>query len=280
MGKSVVDNNTVIPRNVKTLFGKPAVVRTETKIYNELLSAFAQELKPKDIFEWMYVADLAYYRANIQHLRRIMSQFPEYHCNKNANARLTCLLKNHYDMTYVPFFDRSQKEYQQTIKDLDKNDPELAKIKVEYENKITAKADKLNEEIEKMTEEVERDSLSYDNQAGSFHSWSADYQAIERSLALFEKGYKDAMCDFEEHRYGLGERLREAKIKIIDVEPEKNSSAAAKAAAPIEPQIAAKDEIGSPPQSSTPPDGNPPNALQGDVGDARSNSDAPPLVVE
>ena len=108
-----------------------------------------------------------------------------------------------------------------------------------------------------MTEEVERDSLSYDNQAGSFHSWSADYQAAERALALFEKGYKDAMRDFEEHRYGLGERLREAKMKIIDVEPEKNSSAAAKAAAPIEPQIAAKDEIGSPPQNSTPPDGNP-----------------------
>ena len=104
--------------------------------------------------------------------------------------------------------------------------------------------------------------------------------AIERTLALFEKGYKDTIRDIDEHRYGLGERLREAKIKIIDVEPEKNSSAAAKAAAPIEPQIAAKDEIGSPPQSSTPPDGNPPNALQGDVGDARSNSDAPPLVVE
>ena len=159
MGKSVVDNNTVIPRNVKTLFGKPAVVRTETKIYNELLSAFAQELKPKDTFEWLYVADLAYYRTNIQHLRRIMSQFPEYHCNKNANARLACLLKDHYDTNYVPFFDRSQKEYQQTIKDLDKNDPKLAKIKVEYENKITAKADELNEEIERITEEVKRESL-------------------------------------------------------------------------------------------------------------------------
>ena len=36
MGKSVVDNNTVIPRKIKTLFGKPAVVRTETKTYNEL----------------------------------------------------------------------------------------------------------------------------------------------------------------------------------------------------------------------------------------------------
>ena len=56
------------------------------------------------------------------------------------------------------------------------------------------------------------------------------------------------MRDFEEHRYGLGERLREAKMKIINVELEKNSSAAAKAAAPIEPQIAAKDEIGPPPQ--------------------------------
>jgi len=33
--------------------GKPAVVRTETKTYNELLSAFAQELKPKDTFEWL-----------------------------------------------------------------------------------------------------------------------------------------------------------------------------------------------------------------------------------
>ena len=82
-----------------------------------------------------------------------------------------------------------------------------------------------------MTAEVKRDFLSYDNQAGSFHSWSAEYQAAERALALLEKGYKDAMRDFEEHRYGLGERLREAKMKIIDVEPEKNSSAAAKAAA-------------------------------------------------
>src|SRR6516164_7097314 len=118
MGKSVVKNNTVIPRNVKTLFGKPAVVRTETKIYNELLSAFAQELKPKDTFEWLYVADLAYYRTNIQHLRRIMSQFPEYHCNKNANARLDCLLKNHVDRTSVTLFDLAQKEYQQAIKDL------------------------------------------------------------------------------------------------------------------------------------------------------------------
>ena len=228
----------------------------------------------------MYVADLAYYRANIQHLRRIMSQFPEYHCNKNANACLDCLLKNHVDRTSVTLFYLAQKEYQQAIKHLDKNDPELAKIRVEYENKINAKADELNEEIERITEEIKQESISYHNQVGSFHSWSADYQAIERALALFEKGYKDTMRDFEEHRYGLGERLREAKIKIIDVEPEKNSSAAAKAAAPIEPQIAAKDEIGSPPQSSTPPDGNPPNALQGDVGDARSNSDAPPLVVE
>jgi hypothetical protein len=93
-------------------------------------------------------------------------------------------LKNHYDTNYVPFSDRSQKEYQQTIKDLDKNDPKLAKIKVEYENKITAKADKLNEQIEIMTEKVERDSLSYDNQAGSFHSWSADY-------AFFNVIYED-----------------------------------------------------------------------------------------
>ena len=152
MGKSVVDNNTVIPRNIKTLFGKPAVVRTETKIYNELLSAFAQELKPKDKFEWMYVADLAYYRANIQHLRRIMSQFPEYHCNKNANARLDCLLNNRVDRTRVTVFDLSQNKYQQAIKDLDKNNPEIAKIRVEYENKINAKADELNEEIERITE--------------------------------------------------------------------------------------------------------------------------------
>jgi hypothetical protein len=36
-------------------------------------------------------------------------------------------------------FDLSQKEYQQAIKHLEKNDPELEKIKVEYENKINAR---------------------------------------------------------------------------------------------------------------------------------------------
>src|SRR5439155_8723648 len=65
--------STTDPAELEQLFGPPAVLTgEEAKRYRQILRAFAQVAKPRDIIEWIYLSDLAYYRTEIQRLQRVM----------------------------------------------------------------------------------------------------------------------------------------------------------------------------------------------------------------
>ena len=57
--KAVAKYKTIIPREIRQLFGPPPLLSTEDPdLYERTFAGFAQSLRPRDALEWMIVRDL------------------------------------------------------------------------------------------------------------------------------------------------------------------------------------------------------------------------------
>lgn len=217
----IIKYDPTIPAKFADWFGAPAVLSDEElQIYNNMLCGLYHDVKPQGFIECTLVEDYAYNLFRRQQLRRLQ-----------ANVRL---------QVHNEKFERQERELLQEaerrktetrrIFDLDGpttrhryRDP-LTDTKFAIEIEINhAKLKKQLAEIdaerdEKLAKLQRAKEAAAIDEAACFDQWIDKEERINEELAHVEQNIRITHKLLDEHRTGLGQRLRQITDEIVDVE--------------------------------------------------------------
>jgi hypothetical protein len=231
------------PEVARKLLGPPPVLKAEdAKTHEQIFSLFGEAVKPQDTIEWMFVRDLTDHRLEIHHLRGLKTGLIK-------QAHVKKLQQEAHDI-FLVYSSRTRSFHSQIDVDLEYEIKELrcdaAKVKEETERlkarakeKIDVETKKNNAEAAAKVKEVER-RLDQVDEAAVFGDWIGCYEQVDRRLDAAERRFEVVLRQLDDHRHGLGQRLREASDTIIEGEFEVDSASPPTAPIPsAEPETAA-----------------------------------------
>jgi hypothetical protein len=214
--------NIEIPIEIRLLLGNPPVLRTEIEKHQDIFWHFAQSVKPRDIFEWIYIRDLADVRVEIQRLRRLSARLIGRPCKKNGSKLLQAICDDG-NTRINKIAHTLEKDWQA---ELEKNKYPADQIKdqvAKFNQKTKAKIRKIHREAKEQEATLKQTYTESDYQAEVFAEWIEAYERVQLLLTAAEKRFREFINDLDEHRRGLGEWLCRANAQIIDHEPDENS---------------------------------------------------------
>jgi hypothetical protein len=215
MSKSLTKFNANIAAEFKTVFGPPPVHKTaDENIYDAILYRLAKDIGPRDFIEQIFLRDLADHVHETQWLRRLRTKlirqahkekFQEFARQVIAGAELRKESLRKGDDPGSFFRLKSHGP------DPNKRDPEA-------EAALNAEIEKIDAETKKTLVELQKAEDGPTDEAALFEKWIGPYELVERRLAVAEQNLRTTLKLLDEHRHGLGQRLRQVADEIVDVE--------------------------------------------------------------
>ena len=219
--KALIDFNSTSAAQFRELFGPPPVLKAEDeKNYEAILCGLARDVRPQNLIEQILVRDLADSVYETQWLRRLRNgvvkqahkdklQQRRYEVAAAAELRKRSLRGGTEPASF--FTEVNQKA---GGLDADKHAPEA--------KAIDAEIGKIDAEAQEMLAELEKAEHGPVDEAALFQSWIGPYEQVERRLAAAMEQFRTTLEQLDEHRRGLGQRLRQVVDEIVDVEYEED----------------------------------------------------------
>jgi hypothetical protein len=206
---------TLSPETVRELFGPPPVPCGEDAgTHHKIFKFFSETIKPQDAIEWMLVEDLAFHRIQTVWLRRLKAKIIEHQRERESLAT-----QQSYFSIRVSAADL-QRQHELKSK-IEKLTGEPDKIKAEAEKLVAAEApEKIAAEIKQILEETWAigDTRYRHDEAAVFDKWIANFGLVDGLLDAEQARFQAALEQLDDHRHGLGARLKAALDAVIDGE--------------------------------------------------------------
>ena len=201
-----------VPAKFAERFGPPALLAAEDQqIHDGLLCGFFHDVRPRNFFEDMFINDLAYYVCLRQALRRLRYQLIR-HANNQRDERLERELLSDAErrkekLRSADALDKALESWR------DRRQPQT-QLAIEQEKRL---AD-IDAETNRRLAELQKAKDGPIDEAASFEQWIDAVERIDKQLAVLEQNIRSTFKLLDEHRTGLGPRLRQDTDEIVDVE--------------------------------------------------------------
>lgn len=212
--KAVAKYKTIIPREIRQLFGPPPLLSTEDPdLYERTFAGFAQSLRPRDALEWMIVRDLTdeYWelqrhknfkpllieQAYERQVKRATEQVESDFCAK-AHALRASLTRAAKPASAGAHKDTSAQQDEEHAAAKRKE-----KIEADIESLAHATAEKL--------ELLQRPATDADY-AGNLEHWIYPYERVDQLQLAAQKRLNAVRQDLECYRDGLARQLRDHDV--------------------------------------------------------------------
>jgi hypothetical protein len=217
---NIIKFDPTVPAKFAEWFGPPALLAAEDRqIHDRILCGFFHNVRPQDFIECMFIDDLAYNVCLRQTLRRRRDKVVR-HANNEKFERLERELladagHRKEKLRNALGFDKSME-----TPDWRERQPQT-KLAVRLEmmeaetNKQLAEVDA---ETNKRLAELQKAKDGPIDEAASFDKWIDAVERIDEELAVVEQNIRITLKLLDEHRTGLGPRLRQVADEIVDGE--------------------------------------------------------------
>jgi hypothetical protein len=214
--------NPEIPPELDVLLDPPPVLDKDTAESHQLtFMGFAHVVQPQDFIEWIYIRDAADHRCEVTWLRRLKTRIVR-RPRKYFEIDLFHGIFSSCEAEIKKVEERTKADLSTKIKQLrgapDKVKAETEKLEVAAKAHLEAVTDKLQREAWQKMEAQKRTIKSDVQEADFFEQWFESYKQVDDLLQRAEQKFEDALRHIDEHRQGLGARLRKAANEMIDGE--------------------------------------------------------------
>jgi hypothetical protein len=211
-----------IPPELDVLLDSPPVLdKDDAELHQLTFIGFAHVVQPRDFIEWIYVRDAADHRCEITWLRRLKTRLVR-RPRKYFEIDLFHGIFSSCEAEIKKMEDRTKADLSTKIKLLrgesDKVKAETEKLEVAAKAHLEAATDKLQREAWQKMEAQKRAIKGDLQEADFFEQWFELYKQVDDHLRRVEQEFENDFRRLDEHRQGLGARLRKAANEMIDGE--------------------------------------------------------------
>src|SRR5262252_4583750 len=211
-----------IPPELDVLLDPPPVLDKDAAESHQLtFMGFAHVVQPRDFIEWIYVRDAADHRYEVTWLRRLKTRLVR-RPRKYFEIDLFHGIFSSCEAEIKKVEDRTKADLSTKIKQLrgapDKVKAETEKLEATAKAHLDAATDKLHREACQKMEAQKRTIKSDLQEADFFEQWFELYVQVDDLLRRAEQAFENDLRRLDEHRQGLGARLRKAANEMIDGE--------------------------------------------------------------
>jgi hypothetical protein len=211
-----------IPPELDLLLDSPPVLdKDDAELHQLTFMGFAHVVQPRDFIEWIYVRDAADHRYEITWLRRLKTRIVR-RSRKYFEIDLFHGIFSSCDAEIKKMEDRIKADLSNKIRQLrgepDKVRAETEKLEVAAKGQLEAATDKLQREAWQKMEAQKRAIKGDLTEADFFEHWFELYKQVDDHLRRVEQEFENDFRRLDEHRQGLGARLRKAANEMIDGE--------------------------------------------------------------
>jgi hypothetical protein len=218
---NIIKFDPAVPAKFADWFGAPAVLTDEElQIYNKMLCGVYHDVKPQDFIELSLVEDYAYNlfrrlrsrrrQANVRrqvHNEKFERQERELLQDAERRKQEVRRLYDVYGPTRHHSGGRNPLIDEKFAIELEINERRMKKQLAEIDAETNEKLAKLQK-----TKEAPIDEAAY------FDQWIDKEERINEELAQVDQNIRITLKLLDEHRTGLGQRLRQVTDEIVDVE--------------------------------------------------------------
>jgi hypothetical protein len=211
-----------IPPELDVLLDSPPVLdKDDAELYQLTFMGFAHVVQPRDFIEWIYIRDAADHRYEITWLRRLKTRIVR-RSRKYFEIDLFHGIFSSCDAEIKKMEDRTKADLSTKIRQLrgepDKVRAETEKLEVAAKGQLEAATDKLQREAWQKMEAQKRAIKGDLTEADFFEQWFELYKQVDDHLRRVEQEFENDLRRLDEHRQGLGARLRKAANEMFDGE--------------------------------------------------------------
>lgn len=204
------------------LFGPPPLLAAEDlQIHDRILSGLVHDVRPQDVIECIHIHGLAYNVCRRLGLRRLRENVIR-HAHNAKFERLERELLS--DAEHRKEETRSGDALDKALESWRQRQPQT-QLAIEQE-KMAARLAEIDAETNKRLAELQKAKDGPIDEAASFDQWIDAVESIDEQLAVVEQNIRIALKILDEHRTGLGPRLRQVADEIVDVELAEESAPA------------------------------------------------------
>jgi hypothetical protein len=214
---AVTKLNRNIPAKYKTPFGSPPLHDIEDqKIYDAILCGLAQDIRPQDCIERILLRDLADHVYEIQWLRRLKHRVIRQAHREEMVRRAKAVIAA-ADVRKITLRNQSEAASAPTKPKVDV--PDANKPALDAEMALKAEIEKIDAETRQKLAKLQEAEDGPIDEAALLRNWIAPHDLVDSRLTVTESKFRATLEQFDEHRSGLGQHLRQRAEKIIDIEP-------------------------------------------------------------
>jgi hypothetical protein len=211
-----------IPPELDVLLDSPPVLgKNAAELHQLTFMGFAHVVQPRDFIEWIYVRDAADHRCEVIWLRRLKTRIVR-RPRKYFEIDLLHGIFSSCEAEIKKLEDRIKADLSTKIRQLrgepDKVKAETEKLEVAAKAHLEAATDKLKREAWQKMEAQKRAIKGDLQEADFFEQWFELYVQVDDLLRRAEQAFENDLRRIDEHRQGLGARLRKAANEMIDGE--------------------------------------------------------------
>jgi hypothetical protein len=215
----IVKFDPTVPAKFADWFGPPALLTAEDlQIHDRILCGLFHNVRPQDFLEFIHTHDLAYNFCLRLALRRRRDKVIRHTNNEKFERQKRELLQD---------AERRKEEIRRFNKMYEPRCPEEDDAKTQmrfaiereiHEAKMNKQLAEVDAETNQKLAELQKAKDEPFDEAATFDQWIDAVERIDEELAVVEQNIRITLKLLDEHRTGLGQRLRQVADEIVDVE--------------------------------------------------------------
>jgi hypothetical protein len=214
---NIIKFDPTVPAKFEDWFGPPALTNEELQIYKNMLCGVCNDVKPQGFIELTLVEDLAY---NL--LRRLQLR------GRRANVRRQVHNQKfeQQERELVRDGERRKEEIRRLfdvrgpLRRPNGRDPLTdTKLMIELEineDRLKKQLAEIDAETDKKLAKVQKAKEAPIDEAACFDQWIDKEERIDEQLVQVDHNIRITLKLLDEHRTGLGQRLRQVADEIVD----------------------------------------------------------------
>jgi len=223
----IIKFDPTVPAKFADWFGPPAVLTAEDlEIHDRMLCGLFHNVRPQDFLEFIHTHALAYNFCLRLALRRRRDKVIHHTNNEKFEREKRDLLQD---------AERRKEEIRRFNKMYEPRCPEADDAKTQtrfaiereiHEAKMNKRLAEVDAETNQKLAELQKSKDEPFDEAATFDQWIDAAERIDDELAMVEQNIRITLKLLDEHRTGLGQRLRQVADEIVDVELAEESAPA------------------------------------------------------
>jgi hypothetical protein len=215
----IIKFDATVPAKFANWFGPPAVLTAEDQqIHDRILCGLFHDVSPQDFFECIFIHDLAYNFWRRLALRCCKDKVIRHANNEKFERQKHELVQDaerrkeeirRLNMMFEPRYPAARDRQPQT------------KIAIEreiWEARMNKQLGEVDAETNQKLAEIQKAKDGPFDEAAIFDQWIDPVERIDDELAMVEQNIRITYKLLDEHRSGLGQRLRQFADEVVDVE--------------------------------------------------------------